>query len=307
MILGTIGNTALVQLRSIGAGLPVPIFAKCEHMNPGGSIKDRIAKAIIEDAEKKGLLLPGMTIVEATAGNTGIGLALVAASRGYKLVCVMPEKMCVDKRTALTVLGAEVIIAPNVPPRDPNNFRNVARQMSKERGWFLTDQFCNPANIQAHEENTGPEILRQASGRVAAFVAGAGTGGTITGVGRYLKSVLPSVQIILADPIGSGLAEWVDTGQMGQDSAYAIEGIGASEAPDNLHRQVIDSAERISDEESFTMVRRLIREEGLLVGGSSGTNVAAALRVAMKTELSGPVITVLPDSWDRYRSKPWMQ
>jgi cysteine synthase len=306
MILDTIGNTPLVRLRRIGSDLPVPVFVKCEHMNPGGSVKDRLAKAIVDDAEHRGALRPGMTLIEATAGNTGIGLAIIAAVRGYKLVCVMPEKMCVDKRIALSSLGAEVIITPNAPPSDPSNFRSVARQMSEENGWFLTDQFCNPANIQIHEQTTGEEILRQMSGNIGAFVAGAGTGGTITGVGRRLKSVLPSVRIILADPEGSGLADWVETGTIGKDAAYGIEGIGASEAPENLHRDIIDGAERISDEESYAMVHRLIREEGLLVGGSSGTNVAAALRVAAKGGLNGPVVTVLADSWDRYRSKPWM-
>ena len=307
MILDAIGNTPLVQLRRIGANLPVPIYAKCEHMNPGGSIKDRIAKAILEDGEQRGILSSGMTIIEATAGNTGIGLAIVAAVRGYKLVCVMPEKMCADKRVALTSLGAEVIVTPNLPPSDPGNFRNVARQLSKERGWYLTDQFCNPANIRIHEQTTGEEILHQTSWNVGAFVAGAGTGGTITGVGRRLKSAIQSVQVILADPIGSGLADWVETGMIGKDAAYGIEGIGASQAPDNLHRDVIDGAERVSDEESYAMVHRLIREEGLLVGGSSGTNVVAAVRVASRGGFKGPVVTVLPDSWDRYRSMSWMQ
>ncbi len=306
-VLDTIGNTPLIPLRRIGAGLPVPILVKCEHLNPGGSIKDRIAKAIIEDAETRGVLRPGMTIVEATAGNTGIGLAIVAATRGYHLVCIMPEKMCADKRVALTSLGAEVIITPNAPPSDPENFRNVARRLSVEHGWFLTDQFSNPANVRVHEEMTGREILNQTCGAVGAFVAGSGTGGTITGVGRCLKAVLPSVRVILADPNGSGLAAWATTGRYGTDTPYAIEGIGASEAPDNLHRSVLDGAESISDDESFAMVHRLIREEGLLVGGSSGTNVAAAVRVAEKGGFSGPVVTILADSWDRYRSKSWMQ
>ena len=306
-VLEAIGNTPLVELRRISAGLPVPVFAKCEHMNPGGSIKDRIAKAIVLDAEQSGTLRPGMTLIEATAGNTGIGLAIVAATRGYKLVCVMPEKMCVDKRTTLISLGAEVIIVANAPPSDPGNFRNVALRLSIERGWFLTNQFSNPANIRIHEETTAEEILRQTSRHIGAFVVGAGTGGTITGVGRRLKACVAGVKIILADPIGSSLADWVETGSYGKDSTYGIEGIGASEAPDNLHPAVIDGAERISDVESYAMVRRLIREEGLLVGGSAGTNVAAAVRVAAKGGNGGPVVTILPDSWDRYRSKPWMQ
>jgi cysteine synthase len=248
-----------------------------------------------------------MTLVEATAGNTGIGLAIVAAARGYRLVCVMPEKMSADKRAALTALGAELVITPNVPPSNPENFRNVAIRLAGERGWFLTNQFRNPVNILVHEETTAVELLEQTGGCIGAFVAGAGTGGTITGVGRRLKSVLPHVRIILADPVGSSLADWVETGTLGPDGAYAVEGIGASEPPENLHRAVLDGAERIPDAESFAIVRRLVREEGLLVGGSSGTNVAAALRLAARGGLDGPVVTILPDSWDRYRAKPWMQ
>lgn len=306
-ILAHIGRTPLVALRRIGRDLGVDVLVKCEHMNPGGSVKDRIAKAIVDDAEARGALKPGMTLVEATAGNTGMGLALIAAARGYELVCVMPEKMSVDKRAALAASGAKVIVTRNAPPRDPENFRRVAERLAEQSGWFLTDQFNNPANVLAHETTTGAEILEQTNHRVGAFVAGAGTGGTLTGVGRKLKSALANVRVILADPIGSGLADWVDSGVVGPDGSYAVEGIGASEVPGNLHRDVIDGAERISDEESFAMARRLWREEGLLVGGSAGTNVVAALRVAARGGLDGPVVTVLPDAWDRYRAKPWMQ
>jgi cysteine synthase len=218
----------------------------------------------------------------------------------------MPEKMSVDKRVALTMLGARVVMTPNAPPSSPDNFRNVASRLAAENGWFLTDQFRNPVNVRVHEETTGAEILEQTGGSVGAFVAGAGTGGTITGVGRRLKASLPGVRIVLADPVGSGLADWVETGVLAADGTYAVEGIGASEAPANLHRDVIDAAERVSDAESFAMVQRLVREEGLLVGGSSGTNVVAALRVAARGGLDGPVVSVLPDSWDRYRAKPWM-
>ena len=306
-VLDTIGRTPLVALRWLGAGLPVPVLVKCEQLNPGGSVKDRIARAIVEDAEARGLLAPGATLIEATAGNTGIGLALVAAARGYSLVCVMPEKMSVDKRIALMTLGARVIVTPNAAPSHPDNFRNVARRLAETNGWFLTDQFRNPANVRVHAETTGVEILEQAGGRVGAFVAGAGTGGTISGVGRYLKAQLPRVQIVLADPVGSSLADWVETGKLGPDGSYAVEGIGGSEVPDNLHRAVIDRAERVSDEQSFATALRLIREEGLLVGGSAGTNVAAALRIAARGDVDGPVVTVLPDAWDRYRTKPWMR
>jgi cysteine synthase len=306
-ILDRIGNTPLVPLKRIAAGLGVPVLAKCEHMNPGGSIKDRLAKAIVDDAEARGVLRPGMTLVEATAGNTGMGLALVAAVRGYELVCVMPEKMSIDKRVALAAVGARVVITANAPPSSPENFRNVAQRLAAENGWFLTDQFRNAANVRVHEHTTAAEILEQTNGRVGAFVVGAGTGGTISGVGRGLKAALPRVRIILADPVGSGLADWVETGRIGPDGAYAVEGIGGSEAPDNLHRNVIDGAERVADADAFAMVKRLVREEGLLVGGSAGTNVVAALRIAARGNLEGPVVTVLPDSWDRYRAKPWMQ
>lgn len=280
------------------------MFAKCEHLNPGGSVKDRIAKAIIEDAEARGLLTPGATLVEATAGNTGMGLLLVGASRGYRVVCVMPEKMSVDKRIALASLGAEVVMTPNAPPASPDNFRNVARRLARERGWFLTDQFANPANPRVHEEETAREILEQTGGDLGAFVAGAGTGGTLVGVARRLKREAPGVRTVLADPAGSALADWVETGALGADGAYAVEGIGGSEVTPILDRSVIDEAERVSDEESFEMTRRLVQEEGLLVGGSSGTNVAAAMRVAARVDR--PVVTILPDAWDRYRSQPWM-
>jgi cysteine synthase len=219
----------------------------------------------------------------------------------------MPEKMSVDKRRALAALGARVVITPNAPPAHADNFRNVAARMATDEGWFLTDQFRNPANVRIHEETTAVEILEQTDGKVGAFVAGAGTGGTITGVGRRLKASGSRARIVLADPVGSALADWIETGVLGPDGSYAVEGIGGSEAPENLHRDVIDGAERVSDEDSFEMVKRLVREEGLLVGGSAGTNVVAALRVAARGDLDGPVVTVLPDGWDRYRAKPWMQ
>jgi cysteine synthase len=305
-ILDRIGRTPLVRLTRIATGLPIPVFGKCEFLNPGGSIKDRVAKAIIDAAEASELLRPGMTLVEATAGNTGIGLALVAAVRGYRLVCVMPEKMSADKRAGLQSAGAEVIVTANAPPHDPRNFRRVAEQLAADKGWFLTAQFDHPANPRIHELTTGPEILEQCGGRVGAFVCGVGTGGTITGVGRFLKARLPGVRIVLADPVGSRLAHLLDTWHPDLDSGYQVEGIGGSERPGVLDLSVIDEAERVTDEESFAMTRRLVREEGLLVGGSSGTVVAAALRVA-KRGCDGPVVAVLADSWDRYLSRPWMQ
>lgn len=306
-LLDLIGNTPLVRLRSIGSELAVPVLVKCEHLNPGGSIKDRIALAIVDDAERRGVLRPGATLIEATAGNTGLGLALVAAARGYRLVCVMPEKMSSDKRDALRATGARVVVVANAPPTSPEHFANVARRLAEENGWFLTDQFANPANVRAHELGTARELLEQVDGPIGAFVAGAGTGGTLTGVGRALKAVDPRTRIVLADPVGSGLADWVETGALGPDGSYELEGIGGSQVPENLDRGVIDAAERVSDEESFALVRRLVREEGLLVGGSAGANLAAALRVAARGDLHGAVVTVMCDGWDRYRAKPWMQ
>lgn len=306
-ILDRIGHTPLVRLRSVARGLPVPVFAKCEHMNPGGSVKDRLALAIVDDAERRGALAPGATLIEATAGNTGIGLAMVAAVRGYSLVCVMPEKMSHDKRRALAALGARVVITPNAPLDSPENFQNVARRMATENRWLLADQFCNPANALVHEQVTMPEILaqlRDLGETLGALVAGAGTGGTLTGAGRCLRARVPEARVVLADPLGSGLAHWVRTGTTGPDGPYRIEGIGASRPPEIMDRAVIDAAETVSDEDSFAMTRRLWSEEGLYVGGSSGTAVVAALRIA-ESRPAGPVVVVLPDGWDRYRSCDW--
>ena len=306
-VLDQIGRTPLVRLDRVAAGLPVAVYGKCEFLNPGGSIKDRIALAIVTDAEQRGVLRPGATLIEATAGNTGVGLALVAAVRGYKLACVLPEKMSIDKRAALAALGAEVIVTPNAPPHDPRNFRRVAERVAAERGWFLTDQFANPANARVHAETTGPEILAQCGGSLGAFVCGVGTGGTITGVGQFLKSHRPGARIVLADPVGSRFAHLVDSRHPDLDAGYKIEGIGGNEPPAVLDLTVIDAAERVTDAESFEMTRRLIREEGLLVGGSSGTAVVAAMRVAARGNLTGPVVAILADSWDRYLSTAWLR
>jgi cysteine synthase len=305
-ILKSIGNTPMVRLERISAGLSTPIYGKCEFLNPGGSVKDRIALAIVDDAERRGLLTPGATLIEATAGNTGFGLALIAAQRGYKLVCVMPEKMSSHKRVALAALGAEVIVVPNAPPSSPDNFQNVARKLAGERSWYLTDQFANPANPQIHETTTGPEILAQCAGIVGAFVSGIGTGGTITGVGRFLRRHSPKTRVILADPVGSKLAHLVDPAHPDFDASYQVEGIGGSVMPALCDARLIDGCERVTDEESFAVTRRLWREEGLLVGGSSGTAVAAALRIAQRGR-DGPVVAVLADSWDRYLSCSWVK
>jgi cysteine synthase len=316
-VIDAIGNTPLVELSHVAAGLPVKVFIKCEHLNPGGSVKDRTARALVIDAEERGVLTPGATIIEGTAGNTGYGLALIAGVRGYRCICTMPERMAIDKRIALRQLGAEVIITPNGPLTAPHNFRNVAARMAEENGWFLANQFHNPANIGAHYgtpkyRGTGQEILeqiRQAGyDKPGAFVSSSGTGGTISGVGRLMKEHDPKIQIVLADPVGSAIADWINTGTLGPDGPYAVEGIGSGSIPGNLHRNVIDSAEKVPDAETFAMVERLVKEEGLTVGGSTGVNVVAALRVAARLSPGdGPVVTVAADLWDRYRSTAWMK
>ena len=318
-VIEAIGRTPLIELKRVAAGLPNRVFIKCEHMNPGGSVKDRTARAIILDAEARGVLVPHrtppMTIIEGTAGNTGVGLALLASSRGYRCICVIPERVAVDKRVQLRQLGAEVFVAKAAGIKSPDNFRNVAARLAEENGWFLTNQFHNPANIDAHYGGkafsaTGPEIFEQmtaSAGGLAAFVSSAGTGGTITGVGTFLKEKLPNVKIVLADPIGSGLGEWVNTGTLGPDGPFVIEGIGSASVPTNLHRDAVDFAEKVADAEALAMVERLVKEEGLTVGGSTGVNVVAALRIAARADLGGPVVTVAADLWDRYRSTAWMK
>ena len=300
-ILDTIGDTPLVPLNRVASGCRVPVLVKCEHLNPGGSIKDRMALAIVDAAEQAGKLEAGATLVEATAGNTGVALAMIAAVRGYQLVCVMPEKMSVDKRRALEAMGAEVIITDNAPPGDPKNFQQVAKRIAAERdNAMLTDQFNAAANPAIHETTTGPEIWEQCGGHIGAFVAGIGTGGTITGVGRFLKRKSEAVKVVLADPVGSRLAGLVNDGELGADGSYRVEGIGSSDVPGVLDPSVIDYAESVTDEASFAMAKRLVREEGLLVGGSAGTAVVAALRVASRDDTEAPVVAILPDHLDRY-------
>ena len=268
-------------------------------------MKDRLALALIRDGERRGKLKPGDTIVEATAGNTGIGLAIVAAAANYKLVCVLPEKMSQDKRQALRAVGAEVIVTDNAPLDSPLNFRNVAEQLALKNGWFLADQFRNQANVEAHFQTTGPEIVNQIDRPIGAFVAGVGTGGTISGVGRYLKSVDRETRV-LADPHGSALADWINKGEYGPDGSYAVEGIGSSRAAEIMDRTVVDEAVSVTDDESFKTALQLQQREGLLVGGSSGTTVAAGVRLARSGTVKGPIVCLLADSWDRYFSQPWM-
>jgi cystathionine beta-synthase len=305
-ILQTIGRTPLVRLARMARGLRVEICAKVESFNPGGSVKDRIGLAMIEAAEREGLLPPGGTIVEATAGNTGVGLALAAAIKGYRCIFVLPDKMSADKVDLLKAYGAEVVITPtSVAPDSPQSYNGVAERLSREiPGAFRPNQFANPNNPQAHYLSTGPEIWEDTGGRLEAFVAGMGTGGTISGVGRYLKERNPKIVVVGADPAGSILSGDSPHG-------YKVEGIGEDFIPRTFTRQVVDEMIRVSDRESFNTARRLAREEGILAGGSAGTALAAALKYAERLSGGERIVVLLPDTGRNYLSKiysdRWMQ
>ncbi|BAL85999.1 putative cystathionine beta-synthase [Actinoplanes missouriensis 431] len=292
-----IGNTPLVRLNSVTEGISATVLAKVEYLNPGGSVKDRIALRMVEDAEKAGLLKPGGTIVEPTSGNTGVGLALVAQRRGYKCVFVCPDKVSEDKQNVLRAYGAEVVVCPTaVAPEDPRSYYNVSDQLTRDiPGAWKPDQYSNPANPRSHYEQTGPEIWEQTGGKITHFVTGVGTGGTITGVGRYLKEQ-GDVRIVGADPEGS-----VYSGGTGRP--YLVEGVGEDFWPSAYDTSVTDEVIEVSDSDSFEMTRRLAREEGLLVGGSCGMAVVAALEVARKAGPDDVVVVLLPDGGRGYLSK----
>jgi len=297
-ILQAIGHTPLVRLRRMATDVPCPVCVKVESSNPGGSVKDRVGLAMIVEAERRGWLQPGGTIIEATAGNTGVGLAMVAAVRGYRCIFVLPDKMSSEKIRLLKAYGAEVVITPTgVPPDSPDSYNGVADRLAREiPGAWRPNQFANLANPEIHYRSTGPEIWDQTEGKVTAFVAGIGTGGTISGVARYLKERNPEVKIVGADPEGSVLSG-------GTGKPWKVEGIGEDFVPRTFNSQLVDDWVRVSDAESFRAARDLARLEGILAGGSSGTSVAAALRYARRLGRSDLVVAIVADTGRNYLSK----
>ena len=315
-VLDTIGWTPLIRLSRVTRGIRTPVYVKAEFFNPGGSVKDRIGLPIIEQAERNGSLKPGGTIVEATSGNTGIGLAIAAALRGYKCIFTMPDKMSQEKVRLLKAFGAEVIVTPTaVPPDHPDHYLQTAKRIAEATpNAIFANQFYNDANPEAHYATTGPELWTQTDGRITHFVYAAGTGGTITGVGRYLKERNKDIRVIAGDPVGSILAEMWRTGGRAKVEGvpYKIEGIGQDKIPGTLDMSLVDDFVTVTDKESFAMARRLTREEGLFVGGSSGLIVHVAIQLAKS--LDDPealIVAILPDTGERYLSKvysdEWMR
>ena len=313
-VLEAIGRTPLVRLRRVASPCKGLILAKLEYLNPGGSVKDRIGVRIIEEAERSGRLKPGGTIVESTSGNTGMGLALVAAVKGYKTVFTLPDKMSMEKIRLLRAFGAEVIVTPTAVPHDsPESYTEVAKRIARETpNAILADQYTNPRNPESHYLTTGPELWEQTAGRITHFICGVGTGGTISGSGKYLKEQNSKVRVIGIDPKGSVLREYFYTKKMTPlPKTYKVEGIGQDYVPGVLDFQYIDEIVEADDRESFLMARRLTREEGILSGGSGGTAVAGMMKIASTFREGDVVVVLLPDTGERYISKiyddEWMR
>lgn len=304
-ILEAIGHTPLVKLNRVAKDVPPEIYVKVDYMNPGGSVKDRIGTWMIDEAERKGLLKPGGTIIEATSGNTGMGLALVAAVRGYKIVFTITDKQSREKIDQMKAFGAEVIVCPTaVEPEDPRSYYSVAKKLSREiPNSYYANQYENPMNPESHYRTTGPELWKDSEGKITHFVCGMGTGGTISGAGRYLKEQNPNVKIIGVDPYGSLYYDYVKTGKIGKALPYVVEGIGEDIFPSTLDFKILDDVLQITDEESFVWTRRLARQEGIFTGGSGGGCVSAALRLAKDCKKTDFVVAFLPDSGTRYLSK----
>ena len=300
---GAIGNTPLIRLRRASEATGCNILAKCEFMNPGGSVKDRAGLAIILDAERSGRLKPGGTIVEGTAGNTGIGLTVVGNARGYRCVIVMPETQSKEKIEFLRMIGADLRLVPAKPYRDPGHYVHTSRRMAEEMGAVWANQFGNLANREGHRETTGPEIWHQTGGKVDAFTCACGTGGTLAGVAMALKHRRPEVRIVLADPEGSALYGWVKSNDLTVTGSSITEGIGQSTVPGNLEGAPIDDAVRIPDAEAWEQIYDVLSHEGLSVGTSSGINIAAAIRVAKEMGPGHTVVTILADGGARYQQK----
>lgn len=305
-VLQAIGNTPIIKLSSVSQGTPHTFWAKVEYFNPGGSVKDRIGISIIEEAEKRGDLKPGGTIIEATSGNTGLGLAMVAAVRGYKTIFVMPDKISEEKRAILRAYGAQVVITPtSVEPEDPRSYLSVSKRLVEETpNSFYANQYHNPDNPSRHYKTTGPEIMRQFGDKIDVFVAGAGTGGTISGVGRYLKEHKPTVKIVLADPEGSILYDLFHHKKIiNPPHSYKVEGVGEDMLPDNVHFEVMDDAVQVNDKEAFMMTRDLIKKEGLCIGPSSALALVAAMKYGEKVKTPQNILVMFPDNGRAYLSK----
>lgn len=312
-VLGLIGHTPLVKLNRLTQGIKATVLAKMENLNPGASVKDRIGVAMIEAAEREGKLKPGGTIVEATSGNTGIGLALAAAVKGYRSIFVMTDKSSVEKVRYLKALGADVVVTPAAAkPGTPDHYISTAQRIAAETpNSFYPNQYAHPANPEAHYRTTGPELWEQTEGKITHFVAGLGTGGSISGTGRFLKEKNPDIKVIGADPYGSIFKTYKETGKLIQATPYLVEGIGQEIVPENVHIKYVDEVVNVTDGESFELSRQLGRQEGIFCGGSTGTNLAAALKVARPLDEDGVVVFIVCDTGEHYLTKhhsdEWMK